>query len=150
VNVNDNAPDATVNKDIATNLQHVAIAATADEEHLQQMSNAADDLLEVIKEQQKQMKEAQAQSKEQLAQIKKLIEQNGQLTAALATAKGGQTKRTPQPTATGPKTAEEVDGQRTMPTGMCSICGLFHTKSKCWELEGNAQRRPTGWVSRLK
>ena len=101
------------------------------------MSNAADDLLSVIKEQQTQLKEAQAQSKDQLAQIKKLIEQNRQLTAALATAKGGQTKRTPQPTATVPKPAEGNDGQRTMPAGMCVICGLFHAKNKCWELEGS-------------
>ena len=148
-NVND-TPKATENEDIVTNLQHVAIAATADKEHLQQMSNAADDLLEVIKEQQKQMKEAQAQSKEQLAQIKKLIEQNGQLTAALATAKGGQTKRTTQPTATVTKPADGNDGQVTMPPNMCSICGLFHAKSKCWELEVNAKRRPEGWVTRRK
>ena len=149
-NVNDAAPDATANEDIVVNLQHVAIAATADKEHLQQMSNAADDLLSVIKEQQTQMKEAQAQSKEQLAQIKKLIEQNGQLTAALTNAKRGQSSRTRQPKATIPKAGDGNDGLRTMPEGMCIICGKRHFKNQCFELEKNAHKRPEGWVSCIK
>ena len=69
--VNDNVPAQTTTDDLATNMQHVAIAATADKEHLHQMPNAADDLLTVMKEQQQQMKEAQEQIKEQFSQIKK-------------------------------------------------------------------------------
>ena len=92
-NVNKARMDRTHDEQLSKNLEHVAIAATADREHLQQMSNAAGDLLAVIKEQQKQMKEAQEQSREQLKQMKNITEQNGQLAAALAKAKEGTTPR---------------------------------------------------------
>ena len=149
-NVRDAAPDTNPTEDISANLRHVAIAATADKEHLQQMSNAADDLLSVIKEQQMQLKEAQAQSKEQLAQIKKLIEQNGQLATALAKAKGGPSRRTPQPKATIPKAGDGNEELREMPDRICIICGKGHYKNQCYELERNAHKRPAGWVSCLK
>ena len=54
---------------MATNLMEVARAATADKEHIQQMSNTADDLLTIVKKQQNQIDE--------------LIKQNGELTHAL-------------------------------------------------------------------
>ena len=57
-----NEPNQTTQ--LASNLKHVALTATIDKEHLQQMSNAADEILVIIKEQQQHIKEAQAQSKE--------------------------------------------------------------------------------------
>ena len=96
------------------------------------------------------MKEAQAQSKEQLAQIKKLIEQNGQLTAALAKAKGGQNTRSTLPKAAVPKAGDGNDGERTMPQGVCIICGKRHFRNQCYELDKNAHKRPAGWVTCLK
>ena len=51
-------------------LQHIAQAATADKEHIQQMSNVHDDLMSVVKKQQ--------------SQIDELVKQNGHLTTLLS------------------------------------------------------------------
>ena len=56
---------------VAQQLGDIALAATADKEHIQQMSNATDDMLAIIKEQSEQIKE--------------LVRQNGLLVAAPAT-----------------------------------------------------------------
>ena len=55
---------------LARNLREVACAATADKEHIQQMSDTADNLLIIVNKQQNQ--------------IDKLIKQNGKLTLALS------------------------------------------------------------------
>ena len=56
-------------------MREVAIAATADKEHIQQMTSTNEDLLKIVKTQQEQSTQ--------------LIKQNGDLTTAL-TKKGGK------------------------------------------------------------
>ena len=117
-------------------LQHIAQAATADKEHIQQMSNAHDDLLSVVKKQQ--------------SQIDELVKQNGQLTTLLS--KLDILGKTTATSAT-------VDDKKTIPSNKtkrgggndrkCKICGDFHLTEFCWELEANKARRPDGWKSRM-
>ena len=65
-------------EELCAGLREVAITATADKEHIQQMTSTNEDLLKIIKTQQEQ--------------ITQLIKQNGELTTALAK-KGGNQKR---------------------------------------------------------
>ena len=65
---------------LSINLCEMAVAATSDKEHIQQMSNTADELLAVVKKYQ--------------SQIDELIKQNGPLTGALEKLeKGANTNR---------------------------------------------------------
>ena len=57
---------------LANNLREVVVAATADKEHIQQMTTHNDDLLKVVRKQ-------QAQIDKQQTQIDELLNQNGQL-----------------------------------------------------------------------
>ena len=63
---------------IANNLHEVAVAATADKEHIHQMTTQNDDLLNFVRKQ-------QAQIDKQQAQIDELLKQNGQLINKLGT-----------------------------------------------------------------
>ena len=118
-------------------LQHIAHAATADKEHIQQMSNAHDDLLSVVKKQQ--------------SQIDELVKQNGHLTTLLS--KVDILGKTMATNAT-------VDDKKTIPSNKvkrgggnnrkCKICGDFHSTEFCWELETNKARHPDGWKSRVE
>ena len=57
---------------LANNLREVAVAATADKEHIQQMTTQNDNLLKVIRKH-------QAQIDKQQTHIDELLKQNGQL-----------------------------------------------------------------------
>ena len=56
---------------LASNLREVTVAATADKEHIQQMTTQNDDLLKVVRKQQSQIDRQQRQ-------IDELLNQNGQ------------------------------------------------------------------------
>ena len=61
-------------------MKEIAIAATADKEHIQQMSTTADDLLAVVKRQQTTIEKQQTTIEGLTAQISQLIKTNGELT----------------------------------------------------------------------
>ena len=63
---------------VANNLHEVAVAATADKEHIQQMTMQNDDLLKVVRKHQEQIDKQQTQ-------IDELRKQNGQLINKLGT-----------------------------------------------------------------
>jgi len=133
-------------------IKEVAIAATADKEHIQQMTSTNDDLLAVVKRQQEQ--------------IDSLIAQNGQLASALAKLKpSGRNNTNPggrnNSNRRGNKKRErentdkdDDDGppaKKATPFPKCPICGMSsHAMEDCWELETNKENRPDGWVSARK
>ena len=63
---------------LANNLREVAVAATADNEHIQKMTTQKDDLLRVTRKQ-------QAQIDKKKTQIDELMNQNGQIINKLGT-----------------------------------------------------------------
>ena len=147
-----NMSEAEAPTQLVSALKEVATAATADKEHIQQMSTANDDLLAIIKRQQQQ--------------LDALIEQNGHLTEALSKLKPNtrnnnnnnrrtNNKRNRDDKDKGAKDRDAKDKEEPenkRPTGpRCPICGLrSHSMDKCWELESNAADRPEGWVSMLR
>ena len=147
-----NTTEAEAPTQLVNALKEVATAATADKEHIQQMSTANDDLLAIIKRQQQQ--------------LDALIEQNGHLTEALSKLKPNtrnnnnnnrhiNNKRNRDEKDKGAKDRDAKDKEEPenkRPTGpKCPICGLrSHSMDKCWELESNAADRPEGWVSMLR
>ena len=62
---------------LATNLREVEVAATADKEHIQQMTTQNDDLLKVVRKQQAQIYKNQTQIDELLKQNDQLINKIG-------------------------------------------------------------------------
>ena len=70
--------NGTFTEELCDGLREVAIAATADKEHIQQMTSTNEDLLKIVKTQQEQ--------------ITQLIKQNGELTTALARKGGNQAR----------------------------------------------------------
>ena len=76
-------------------MREVALTATADKEHIQQMSTTADDLLTVVKRQQTVIEKQQTTIEGLTAHLSKLITQNGELSKAVK--KGGGNKSNPQP-----------------------------------------------------
>ena len=78
-NVSDEVTETSEER-LSVNLCKMVVAATSDKEHIQQMSNTADELLAVVKKYQ--------------SQIDELIKQNGPLTGALEKLeKGANTNR---------------------------------------------------------
>ena len=135
---------------MATNLMEVARAATADKEHIQQMSDTADDLLTIVKKQQNQIDE--------------LIKQNGQLTSALSAHKpttipknrerdrerGRKDHRASREKAEVAKEDRRASKERAEPpkdSSGCAVCGRQHETAKCWELDKNKATRPDWWKS---
>ena len=140
-------------------LGDIALAATADKEHIQQMSNATDDLLAIVKD--------------QSAQIKELVRQNGLLVGALAS---GNTQVAPiqdrpagaaaaaaaaastsnRNVTQGLSTAQalanrnKIDGGDTAlmnRRGRCVVCSKHWKTATCFELLANKNNRPAGWTS---
>ena len=138
-------------------LGDIALAATADKEYIQQMSNATDDMLAIIKD--------------QAAQIKELVRQNGLLVGALAS---GNTQVAPIPAtaagtsptlslppvnrnatpsfslAQGLANRNKIDGGDTAlmnRRGRCVVCSKHWKTATCFELLANKDNRPAGWTS---
>ena len=152
-------------------LGELAVAATADKEHIQQMTNATDDLLAVVKQQQEQITE--------------LMRQNGLLIAKLGTpAAAGSTRTAAGAAATtaaaaakaaagaarnagaqglkergaGYTEAEKVaaralikainSGAKAVTTrGVCGICQKHYGAARCFEIDANKHLRPDNWKS---
>ena len=103
-------------------MREVAIAATVDKEHIQQMTSTNEDLLKIVKTQQEQ--------------ITQLIKQNGEFTTALAK-KGGNQKN--EEKVTFEKDNNEADPTKKKGYG-CAICGKHHKTEDCLELDKNKAR----------
>ena len=141
---------ATDDEHLARQLGDIALAATADKNHIQQMSDATDDLLKIIKQ--------------QAAQITELVRQNGLLIAAV-----GQPNNEQTTTNTGTETAligtdaaaekaaqlaalKKIDGGDTAlkeKRGRCVVCARHWKTAICFELACNKDKRPQGWRSRF-
>ena len=124
---------------LAQQLGDIALAATADKEHIQQMSNATDDMLAIIKEQSEQIKE--------------LVRQNGLLVAALATG-NAQVPQVSTDTAAslaaGAAAKKKIDGGDIAlrdKKGRCVVCNRHFKTAICYELECNKELHPGGWRS---
>ena len=124
------APTDPFTEELCDGLREVAIAATADKEHIQQMTSTNEDLLKIVKTQQ--------------TQITQLIKQNGELTEVLAK-KGGEQK---EKKVTFEKAATEAEPVKTRGYG-CGICGKHKNTADCLELEKNKDKRRKGWKSRF-
>ena len=134
---------------MASNLREVARAATADKEHIQQMSDTADDLLTIVKKQQNQIDE--------------LIKQNGELTSALSINKQPSIPRNREhdrrdrranreklETQKDDRRANREKAETPKEEGGCAVCGRQHQTQKCWELDKNKSERPEWWESYFK
>jgi len=126
-------------------LSDIAIAATADKEHIQQMTNSTEDLLKIIKEQQ--------------AQIKELMRQNGMRIAKVGTNNPPPNNPSPCKARPGRKPFHPREYEYT-PTekaaariliaainagtkeastfGNCMICNKHSNTTRCYEIEKNA------------
>ncbi len=126
--------------ELCDNLREVAIAATADKEHLQQMTSTNEDLLKVVKEQQQQ--------------ISALIKQNGELTTALSKKggnegnnnRGNDNNNSRRISGNNNRGNDGNEGREKKSYG-CAICGKHRTTSECLELEANKHKRKEGWKS---
>ena len=133
-------------------LSDIAIAATADKEHIQQMTNSTEDLLKIIKEQQ--------------AQIKELLRQNGMLIAKVGTNNPTPNNPPPHTLRRGQKvfhpreyyyTDEDKAAARTLIAAInagtkeavtsenCMVYNTHPNTSCCYKLEKNAGQRQRGW-----
>ena len=147
-------------------MKEVALAATADKEHIQQMSNTTDDMLALVKRQQETI-ERQSQ------QISDLIEQNKKVADAIENLKSAQPSNpTPRPPPRQPGAGRgggrgggRGRGRGGLPSNkrprtdknpkdeadkkVCPVCGGNHKTVDCYELECNAHRRPPNWISKF-
>jgi hypothetical protein len=131
-NVSEQKMDET--ETLGNNLRAVAVAATADKEHIQQMSDSHDEMLAIIKK-------GQAQTDDLLKQNAALIKQNADLISALGHLDIGKS-RTRSKERTAPADTDTK-------SETCGLCGGPHPTKRCWELKSNKDRRPVKWKSRL-
>ena len=125
-------------------MKEVALAATADKEHIQQMLDTADDILTIVKQQQGTI-EKQAQ------QISNLIDKNGKYADIIR--KFESNKPPPQRTRDGRGHGGKQEKSRHVAGAeppVCAICKDHHPTMDCWELEKNKDKRPTNWKSKFE
>ena len=147
------APPIAEDDELQKQLCNIAIAATADKEHIQQMSNYSDDLLAVIKQQQEQISELMRQNGI-------LISKLGGTDTAPATkaadkpipaapaSLGRQTTYTAAEKALARATIKEINAGKTPDgRGMCVICKKHFGTARCFEIEANKAIRPKQWKS---
>ena len=143
----------------------MAVAATADKEHIQQMTTQNDDLLKVARKQQAKIDKHQTQ-------IDELLKQNGQLIKNI-----GNNTNTGGPTSAGAENAHRgrYQGNRnntgnhntnrnetgpdnaaatiniTNNCPKCAFCSIrSHVTADCWELDKNKSKRPDNWSTLLE
>ena len=136
-------------------MKEVALAATADKEHIQQMLDTADDIIAIVKRQ-------QATIEKQAQQITDLIAQNGKYADIISkfepnkaptvrrTPRGGRGRGSKAQREKEQREKEEEEDKDNNPSDRpaCSVCGLkSHKTNDCWELEKNKDKRPPGWKS---
>ena len=114
---------------LSNNLREMALAATADKDHIQQMSTSAEEMLAIIKK--------------QAEQIDKLVDNNAKLTDAISK-RGAARSRPNKPTTT---KAEEAGESTSKKKDKCGICGKHYNTKNCYELEQNKEKRPEHWKS---
>ena len=158
---------------LGTNLREVATAATADKEHIQQMSTQNDDLLNIVKKQQLQIDKL-------INQVTELTSQNTKLIQILGTAppntnnnnnannninnnppnynrnnNNNNNNRNYRRSRTyrGGQSNQTNTNQNDSNTNVhpkCAVCGRrSHLVENCWELAANKDKRPDTWVSIL-
>ena len=124
------------------NLKEVAIAATADKEHIQAMSANVDELLAVVKKQQDHIKDLGKQNQDLIDIIKNVKTSNTQ-------------NKRPAPKNRNQDKNKDKDADKEnknqnaakRPKFECGICGNRHPTEKCYELERNKDARPDWWTS---
>ena len=128
---------------LATNLREMAVAATADKEHIQQMSDHHNDMLKLVQQQ-------QATIEKQASSIEKLTAQNSDLIKIVGKHRAKPPAANAAATGAGAAAAAKAanDGERRVPP-KCGVCGARHPTKSCWELEANADKRPPNWKSRF-
>ena len=168
-------PPATSNDEqFSQQLCDLAIAATADKEHIQQMTNCTDDLLAIIKQQQSQITELMRQNGALIEKVgtggnatASQATRNATNAAAQATARSAASAAakaiaaplaTPNPRATytpaqkvaAKATAKKINAgtQEIGGTkGVCILCSKHYGTARCFELNINAHLRPPAWKS---
>lgn len=144
------------NEYLVQQLGDIALAATADKEHIQQMTNANDDMLTVIKEQSAQIKELTRQNGILIAKLHK-PEANAEHAAAQAAAAAiraaaaargeGITDAAKIAGLASKKKIDEGDNELKEKKGRCVVCSRHWKTAICFELECNKSKRPQGWRS---
>ena len=150
---------------LANNLCEVVVAATANKEHIQQMTRQNDDILKVIRKHQSQIDKQQTQ-------IDELLKQNGQLINNIGnnTNTGGPTSagaenahrgryqgnrnntgnRNTNRNETVPDTAAAISN-RTNNRPKFAVCPLrSHATANYWELDKKNSKRPDNWSTLLE
>ena len=117
---------------LSNNLKEMALAATADKDHIQQMSNSAEEMLTIIKK--------------QAEQIEKLVDNNATLTEAISRRSAGK----PSPNKQSNSKSENADETAKKKNEKCGICGKHFNTKNCFELEKNKDKRPAHWKSMLE
>ena len=150
---------------LVNNLREVAVAATTDKEHIQQMTTQNDDLLKVVRKH-------QAQTCKQQTHIDELLKQNSQLINKIGTSTdtGGTTSAGTENTHRGRylgnrnnkgnhntnnndtgSDAVAATNNRTNNIHKCAVFPLcLHTTADCWELDKNKSKRPDNWSTLLE
>ncbi len=123
-------------------MKEVAIAATADKEHIQQMSTTVDDLVAIIKCQQAIMENQSTQITTLTASIGKLTDMLAKLSVSSAGnyhhgGRGGNCEKT------GTNHKESVERMGPHKCGVCD--STWHIKDDCWELDKNKGKCHEEW-----
>ena len=115
-NVNEQPPNTMNREELGEHLRDLTEAATADKEHIQQMSSAQDELLFIVKKQQ--------------SQIDKLVESNSILTASIAKLSANKSNNRNTRNTKKPDVEKIGKDENAEPKGLgCAICGRHkHTK----------------------
>jgi hypothetical protein len=145
-NVEEKPPDDMQREELNQHLRDIAEAATADKEHIQQMSSTTDELLFIIKKQQ--------------SQIDKLVESNSTLSASIAklSAKGntnsnnnnnnsGSNNNRNRNKGNENKKKAEQQAEGDGKGHGCAVRGKHKYTKDCFELLSNKDKRPEGWKS---
>lgn len=151
-NVEERPPNEMSREELSQSLRDISEAATADKEHIQQMSTTTDEMLFIVKKQQ--------------SQIDKLVETNSLLTATIAKLSKEPNTRNPRNNpGTNPnsgnnnrekgvkekeegKSAKQKEIDKQVKDGHgCGICGRHKFTQDCFELISNKDKRGPNWKS---
>ena len=143
----------------------MAVAATADKEHIQHMTTQNDDLLKIVMKQQAQIDKQQTQIDELLKQNSQLINKIGNNTnTGGPTSSGAENShrgryrgnhnntgnRNTNSNETGPYTAAATNN-RTKNLPKCAVFTLrSHATVDCLELDKKNSKRPDNWSTLLE
>ena len=173
-NVIEQPPPSENDDQLSQQLCDIAIAATADKEHIQQMTNCTDDLLAIIKQQQTQITELMRQNGVLIAKVgtggtsaasqaaktaaTAAAQAAAKMTSSAAARAGAATAATPNPRATYTP-AQKIEAKATVKkinagtqamdntSHVCILCGKHYRTARCFEINANAHLRPSSWRS---